>query len=128
VLSIASLAVALAVLLAAMTLFGWQWNLMNVMALPLLFGAGVDYAIHIQHGLRRNGGDVVRVRNTVGRAILLCAASTAAGFGTLGLGSNAGVATLGRVCAVGVVTAALVSVFLLPQWWRAVDRAVSGRG
>jgi predicted RND superfamily exporter protein len=120
VLSVASLALALAGLLAVMSLLGWPWNLMNVMALPLLFGAGVDYAIHIQHALRRYGGDVVRVRNTVGRAILLCAASTAAGFGTLGMGSNAGIATLGRVCAVGVVSAALVSVFLLPQWWRSV--------
>ena len=117
-LSIASLALSLAGLLAVMAVAGWSWNLMNVMALPLLFGAGVDYAIHIQHALRRHNGDAIQVRNTIGRAILLCAASTAVGFGTLGLGSNAGIASLGKVCAAGVVLAALVSVFLLPAWWR----------
>ena len=66
-----------------MSLVGWSWNLMNVMALPLLFGAGVDYSIHIQLALRRHAGDVTRVRRSVGRAILLCGCSTAAGFGTL---------------------------------------------
>jgi predicted RND superfamily exporter protein len=101
-----------------MAVAGWSWNLMNVMALPLLFGAGIDYAIHIQHALRRHNGDVTQVRNTIGRAILLCAASTAVGFGTLGLGTNAGMASLGKVCAAGVILAALVSVFLLPAWWR----------
>ena len=127
VLSVASLALSLVGLLAVMALVGWSWNLMNVMALPLLFGAGVDYAIHIQHALRRHHGDVIQVRNTIGRAILLCAASTAVGFGTLGFGSNAGVASLGKVCAVGVILVALVSVFLLPAWWRlTADRAESG--
>jgi len=127
VLSIASLALSLVGLLAVMALAGWSWNLMNIMALPLLFGAGVDYSIHIQHALRRHHGDAVQVRNTIGRAILLCAASTAVGFGTLGFGSNAGVASLGRVCAVGVILVALVSVFLLPAWWRlAAGRAENG--
>ena len=127
VLSIASLALSLVGLLAVMAFAGWSWNLMNIMTLPLLFGAGVDYSIHIQHALRRHHGDVVQVRNTIGRAILLCAASTAVGFGTLGFGSNAGVASLGRVCAVGVILVALVSVFLLPAWWRlAAGRAENG--
>lgn len=126
VLSIASLSLSLAALLAVMALVGWSWNLMSIMALPLLFGAGVDYAIHIQHALRRHRGDVIQVRNSVGRAVLLCAASTAAGFATLGMGSNAGLASLGRVCAVGVVLTALVSVFLLPVWWRLATGAAPG--
>ena len=117
-LSMASLTISLGILLSIMALFDWSWNLMNVMALPMLFGAGVDYGLHVQFALRRYGGDAPRARNTVGRAILLCAASTAAGFATLGLASNAGIATLGRVCATGIVVTALVSVFLLPAWWR----------
>ena len=55
---------------------------------------------------------------TVGRAILLCGISTASGFGTLGFASNAGLAGLGRVCAAGILITSLVSVFLLPAWWR----------
>jgi len=122
VLSMASLALSLALLLTLMTLLGWSWNLMNVMALPMLFGAGVDYGLHVQFAMRRYQGDAVMVRNTVGRAILLCAASTAAGFATLGFAANSGLASLGRVCATGIVITSLVSVFLLPAWWRIMPR------
>jgi len=118
VLSMASLTISLGILLSIMALLDWSWNLMNIMALPMLFGAGVDYGLHVQFALRRYEGDAARARNTVGRAILLCAASTAAGFATLGFASNAGIATLGRVCATGIVVTSLVSVFLLPAWWR----------
>jgi len=117
-LSLATLAFSVLCLLAVMTLFGWSWNLMNVMALPLLFGAAIDYGIHIQLALRRHAGDASRVRATVGRAILLCGTSTAAGFGTLAFASNAGLASLGRVCATGILIACLASVTLLPVWWR----------
>ncbi len=118
VLSIASIGLSLTLLLALMTVLHWSWNLINIMALPMLFGAGLDYSLHVQFALRRYAGDATAVRNNVGRAILLCAASTAAGFATLGFAGNAGLASLGRVCAAGVVITALVSVFLLPAWWR----------
>ncbi len=121
-LSMTSLAVSLSALLAWMAIVDWSWNLMNVMALPMLFGAGVDYSLHVQFAMRRYEGDTVRVRNTVGRAILLCAASTAIGFGTLGFATNAGIASLGRVCAAGIVITSLVAVFLLPAWWRIMPR------
>ncbi len=117
-LSLLSLAVSLLALLAVMSLAGWSWNLMNVMALALLLGAGVDYSIHVQLAMQRNAGDANRMRRTVGQAILLCALSTAAGFGTLGFASNAGLASLGKVCATGIILAGLVSVFLLPAWWQ----------
>jgi predicted exporter len=121
-LSLCALGFSLLCLLGLMALLGWSWNLMNVMALPLLFGAGVDYSIHIQFALRRYGGDLARVRQAVGRAILLCGVSTASGFGTLGLASNAGLSSLGRVCAAGIIITSLISVFLLPAWWRTVRR------
>lgn len=126
-LSLVTLVFTLLVLSAVMVVLGWSWNLMNVMALPLLFGAAVDYGIHIQLALRRYDGDMRRVRETVGRAILLCGASTAAGFGTLGLASNVGLASLGRICAAGIVIAALASVFLLPVWWHTTSHTMPGR-
>lgn len=121
-LSIVTLGFSLLCLMSIMALAGWSWNLMNVMALPLLFGAGVDYSIHIQFAMRRYRGDMARVLRTVGRAILLCGASTAAGFGSLGLATNAGLASLGRVCAAGIIITSLIAVFLLPAWWRTLQR------
>ncbi len=106
------------ILLATMALAGWNWNLMNLMALPLMLGTGVDYTIFIQLALRRHGGDLVAVRRSVGRALMLCGATAVAGFGSLAGSSNLGMASLGKVCAVGIGTNMLISVFLLPAWWR----------
>jgi len=88
------------------------------MALPLMLGTGVDYTIFIQLALRRHGGDLGAVRRSVGRALMLCGGTAVAGFGSLGFSSNPGMASLGRVCAVGIVANMLISVFLLPAWWR----------
>jgi predicted RND superfamily exporter protein len=122
-LSLATLGFSLLCLMSVMALLGWSWNLTNVMALPLLFGAGVDYSIHIQFALRRYRGDASQVRQAVSRAVLLCGATTVVGFGSLGFASNAGLAGLGRVCATGILLTNLISVFLLPAWWRALRGA-----
>jgi predicted RND superfamily exporter protein/lauroyl/myristoyl acyltransferase len=105
-------------LLATMALAGWTWNLMNLMALPLMLGTGVDYTLFIQLALRRHGGDLAAVRRSVGRALMLCGGTAVAGFGSLAFSSNLGMASLGKVCAVGIGANMLISVFLLPAWWR----------
>ena len=116
-LGIAVLGLSGVCLLAVMALAGWTWNLMNLMALPLMLGTGVDYTIFIQLALRRHGGDLVAVRRSVGRALMLCGGTAVAGFGSLAFSSNLGMASLGRVCAVGIGANALISIFLLPAWW-----------
>jgi predicted exporter/lauroyl/myristoyl acyltransferase len=105
-------------LLAVMKLSGWSWNLLNLMALPLILGTGVDYSIFMQLALRRHGGDLRAAHRSVGRALLLCGGTAIAGFGSLGFSSNAGMAGLGQVCAVGIAGNMLFSVFLLPAWWK----------
>ena len=107
-------------LLAVMKTCGWQWNLLNLMALPLILGTGVDYSIFMQLTLRRCHGDLPLAHRSVGRALLLCGGTAIAGFGSLGLSSNAGLSSLGRVCAVGIAGNMLISVFLLPVWWKQV--------
>ena len=104
-------------LVTTMTLSGWSWNLLNLMALPLVLGTGVDYGIFMQLALRRHSGDVRLVRRSIGRALLLCGGTAIAGFGSLAWSGNAGMASLGKVCAVGIGANMLISVFLLPAWW-----------
>jgi len=116
--SLSVLALSGLCLLAAMKLLGWQWNLLNLMALPLILGTGVDYSIFMQLALRRHGGDLALAHRSVGRALLLCGATAITGFGMLGLSSNAGMSSLGRVCAVGIAGNMLFSVLLLPVWWK----------
>ncbi len=119
VLSMATLAVSGLCLMAFMGVAGWSWNLLNLMSLPLLLGMGVDFSIHIQLALQRHHGDLAMVRGSIGRALLLAGSTTVAGFASLAFSSNAGMASLGKVCGMGIVCAMLVSVFLLPLWWQA---------
>jgi predicted RND superfamily exporter protein len=117
-LSIAVLLLSASALLAFMSLAGWQWNLMNLMAVPLILGAGVDYSIFMQLALRRHHGNLKESYHAVGRALLLCGGTAVAGFASLGLSSNAGMSSLGLVCAVGIGLNMVISVYLLPVWWR----------
>jgi predicted exporter len=107
-------------LLAVMRLAGWSWNLLNLMGIPLILGTGVDYSIFMQLALRRYHGDLRMAHRAVGRALLLCGGTAVAGFGALTLSSNAGMSSLGQICAVGIASNMLVSVFLLPSWWAAL--------
>jgi len=100
-----------------MAALGWQWNVLNVAAIPLLLGTGVDYGIHMLLALRRSGGDVARVWHGTGKAIVFCGVSTAIGFGSLSFASNEAMASLGRVCAAGILLNMMIAVFLIPGWW-----------
>ncbi len=121
-LSLAVLLLSGLCVLTIMKLTGWTWNLLNLMVIPLVLGTGVDYSIFMQLALRRFGGDLRLAYYSVGRALLLCGGTAIAGFGSLGLSSNAGMASLGRVCAVGIGSNMLIAIFLLPIWWQSLSR------
>ncbi len=117
VLSLMTLTLSLLTLLVVMRMAEWSWNLLNLLAIPLLLGAGVDYSIHVQAALRRHGSLPEMLRST-GQAILLVGGTTIAGFGSLAWSSNAGLVSLGLVTASGLCIAMAISVFLLPHWWK----------
>ena len=75
-------------LLAVMSLAGWSWNLLNLMALPLILGTGVDYSIFMRLALRRHDGDLKMAYRSVGRALLLFGGTAVSGFGSLAWSSN----------------------------------------
>lgn len=121
-LSISVLAFGGLMLGAIMSALDWRWNLMNIMALPLLLGMGVDFSIHMQLALRASNGDRAAVRASTGRALLLAGTTTIAGFLSLAFSANAGMASLGRTCALGIGAVLLTAVYLLPVWWGFVNR------
>lgn len=95
-----------------------SWNSFNVCGLPLVFGTGIDYGIHMILALRRGGGDVAASRVGIGRALLFCGGSSAIGFGSLATASAYGLASLGLVCAVGILANMIAAIYLLPHWYR----------
>lgn len=113
----------LSCLAGAMSLLGMTWGFFNLAAIILLLGTGTDYSILLLLTLRRNGGDIPSARVELGTVILLCAASAAAGFGSLAWAANPGLASLGKTCALGLAIDALISFFLLPLGWKLLFRA-----
>lgn len=121
-----ALGLSFLVLIAVMAVAGWEWNLLSLVALPLILGTSVDSTIHVQLALRRYGGDLAAMWRTTGQALLLCAGANIAGFGSLAWSSNKGLASMDLVCALGVGCVFLVCVGLLPQWWLAARLAPAG--
>jgi uncharacterized protein len=122
-LTVLTVALALLGLTGIMTLLGIQWNFFSLASLLLILGTGVDYSLHILLGLRQTQGDWPLVMRTIGKPLALCALSTIAGFGSLAFASNLGLASLGIVCALGIGSNLLLTLFLLPQvWLRLVHR------
>jgi predicted RND superfamily exporter protein len=107
--------------LALMTLTRWlpiEWNTFNASSLPILFGTGLDYGIHMIFALRRENGDLGAIRAGIRKALLFCGLSTAAGFGSLAFAASEGLSSLGIVCALGILLNMATAVWLLPRWWQ----------
>lgn len=123
-LALVTLGFSALILTGTMRLFRIDWNVFNLAAIPILLGIGLDYTIHVILALRRTRGDIREVQQNVGKALLLCGATTAVGFGSLKWTEHGGLPSLGVVCAIGVLATMLTAVFLLPHWWRFAHRHV----
>src|ERR1051325_4522363 len=127
-LSCASLAFGFMLTLLVMAIFRWKWNLLSLTAIPLLLGASVDYTIHVQLALNRYRDDARAMRRAIGRALCLVTAAAVAGFGSLGLASNAGLASFEILCAIGMICIFLTSLYLLPAWHYTLARSKNANG
>lgn len=121
-LSVALLAMSSLGLMALMRLGDHEWNIVNIAAMPLLLGLGLDYSIHVILALRRTGGHVAAIRSNIGRALLLCGTTTAVGFGSLMSTRYGGLPQLGQLCSVGILVTMITAIILVPHWWRFLHR------
>ncbi len=99
-----------------------SWNSFNICGLPLLFGTGLDFSIHMIFALRRCGGDLKIARRGIGKALVFCGISSAIGFGSLAISAADGLSSLGIVCGIGIFINMIVAVWLLPRWYRWMHR------
>ena len=75
---------------------GFSLNLFNIVVLPVMFGIGVDTAVHLTHR-RREGATVSVMLSKSGKAAALSALTTAVGFASLlSVPSEASIYRLGR--------------------------------
>ncbi|MCB1056811.1 MAG: MMPL family transporter [Acidobacteria bacterium] len=100
---------------ALMRAFDIPWNPLNVMALPVVLGIAVDDGVHITHRFLDEAGDLARTLAGTGRSVVLTSLTTLAAFGTLALTTHRGLASFALALTLGVLSALLLSVLLLPE-------------
>ncbi len=101
--------------LGLMRLTGIQFNLANLVILPLILGIGVVDGVHILHRCREapECGENVISKST-GQAVILTSLTTMIGFGSLMVADHQGVYSVGLVLTLGVGSCMITSITLLP--------------
>jgi hypothetical protein len=104
---------------AATVWLGIPFNFANIITLPLLVGIGVDNGIHLVHRMRTEPpahGDPLATSTS--RAVVACAFTTIASFGTLAFSPHVGMASMGKVLTLGMTITLLATLLLLPAMLR----------
>ncbi len=115
----------LAFTLGLMWLLGEKLHYVNVIALPVIIGIGVDDGVHFLHRFVREGpGGLGRAVTGVGRAMLMTSLTTMIGFGSLMLYLMRGMASLGLVLFSGVGLCLVVTFTLLPALVRTLESRI----
>jgi len=97
-----------------MYLVGMQLTVVNVMALPMILGIGIDDGVHIVHRWRIEGGKKVKqIFASTGKAIFLTSITTMLAFGSLVFSIWRGFGSLGGAMFIGVGACFLSTVIIL---------------
>lgn len=100
---------------AATVVFGVPFNFANIIALPLLFGVGVDNGIHVVHRMRQAPPESGLILTTsTARGVFFSGLTTIAGFGALAFSHHAGTASMGQLLAIGMLITLVSTLILLP--------------
>jgi hopanoid biosynthesis associated RND transporter like protein HpnN len=109
---------------AATVWLGIPFNFANIITLPLLVGIGVDNGIHLVHRMRTEPpehGDPLATSTS--RAVVACALTTIASFGSLAFSPHLGMASMGQVLTLGMTITLLTTLLLTPAMLQARIRA-----
>jgi len=125
VLALAPVAVAVVWLLALMRLCGVQFNVLNIVLVPMLVGLCVDHSIHLVFDARATG-DPARSLRDVFPPMLVSAVTTVAGFVSLATVDHPAVASMGELAAAGIALGVLATLLVLPPLQRIAARSRAG--
>jgi len=107
---------------AAMVVFDIHFNFANIIAIPMIFGLGVDNGIHIVHQARNISEYTPNLLNTTtARAITFSALTTLFSFGNLAFSPHAGTASLGFILTLGLLAMLFTTLILLPAFMTPED-------
>jgi len=114
---------------AGSVLLGLQLNFANVVALPLLFGVGVDSGIHMVRRIRRGVVEENLLASSTARAMWFAGLTTIVSFGNMAFSPHRGTASMGLLLTLGMVMTVVCTLAVLPAllYWRR-SRPETGSG
>lgn len=113
---------ALLSMLGAVRLLGIQLDYLNIIALPMIVGIGVDSGIHLIDRLYEEPESHMRPAiERTGRAIVITGMTTIFGFGSLSVASFPGIREIGILSIVGIGCTLFAALVFLPALIRMLD-------
>ena len=104
-------------LLGVMGLFGIRFNFINIIAIPIILGIGIDNSVHFYHRYSEDGTLWDAVYHT-GMAMFLTTLTTSIGFGSLLFAQHRGLQSLGKVAVLGLMLNLIATFVILPIFLR----------
>ncbi len=103
------------VMIAVCSLLGVKVHFLDLIALPITIGIGIDYAVNLAARERQDGDLGPRhLVATTGSVVLLCSYTTTVGYGTLMLSANGGIRSFGLAALVGEVACITMALVVAP--------------
>jgi predicted RND superfamily exporter protein len=92
-----------------------RYNYANIAAFPVLLGYGVAYGVNmVQRWLEDTSQTAFVAAATVGKGVVLSAATTLAGLGSIVLARHRGVATFGFLLLASIASCLVTATLVLP--------------
>lgn len=102
--------------LGLMGLFGIKFNIINTLVTVFIAGLGIDYGIFFVQTWRGSTGPghAAKRLQHAGAGVLVAAVTTLFGFGSLALAKHPALFSVGITTALGVTSALLLTLFVVP--------------
>jgi predicted RND superfamily exporter protein len=113
-------------MIAMCAIAGLSVHFLDLIALPITIGIGIDYAVNLAARDREEGErGPAHLLATTGGAVLLCSYTTTVGYSTLMLSANGGIRAFGLAALLGELACILMALIIAPALFallRARDR------
>jgi uncharacterized protein len=105
------------VMIAACAIAGLKVHFLDLIALPITIGIGIDYAVNLAVRDRQEGSrGPAHLMTTTGSAVLMCSYTTSVGYSTLMLSANGGIRAFGLAALLGELACILMALVVAPAW------------
>jgi predicted RND superfamily exporter protein len=106
-------------MLGIMASWGIDFNVANIVVLPLVLGIGIDSGVHMVHRYRESAkaneiAQLTDLLSGTGSAVLLSSVTTIVGFAGLMLADYGGMQSLGLVMVLGISCCLMACLLILP--------------